>query len=182
MKAKEEYSIRLEMSQMHEEFIERMSEAYDDGYYVEAVWYCYAIFEQRISRLISKYLDKCIVPNDRTDDKSAAISTRITCLKKLIDANYGAFASFDKSVLEQISGWCEDRNELVHGLISLKHYKQYDEEFKKLAERGVPLVFELYDETTDFRNRWYADGEPSIPFPKDKCKCNKRKCINPACI
>ena len=34
MKAKEEYSIRLEMSQMHEEFIERMSEAYDAGYYV----------------------------------------------------------------------------------------------------------------------------------------------------
>lgn len=39
------------MAEMHEEFIERMSEAYDNQYYVEAVWYCYAIFEQRISRL-----------------------------------------------------------------------------------------------------------------------------------
>ena len=46
MKAKEEYSIRLEMSQMHEEFIERMSEAYDAGYYVEAVWH----YEEMVGR------------------------------------------------------------------------------------------------------------------------------------
>ena len=58
MKAKEEYNIRLEMSQMHEEFIDRMSEAYDNHFYVETVWYCYAIFEQRTNRLISKYIDK----------------------------------------------------------------------------------------------------------------------------
>ena len=38
MKAKEEYNIRLEMSQMHEEFIDRMSEAYDNHFYVETVW------------------------------------------------------------------------------------------------------------------------------------------------
>jgi hypothetical protein len=30
MKAKEEYSIRLEMAQMHKKFIERMYEAYND--------------------------------------------------------------------------------------------------------------------------------------------------------
>ena len=87
MNAKEEYKVRLEMSKMHEEFIERMSNSYDNNYYVESVWYCYAIFEQRISRLISKYIDKCPLP-DRTDDKSAAISTRITCLEKLIKAKY----------------------------------------------------------------------------------------------
>lgn len=182
MKAKEEYKIRLEMSQMHEEFIERMSDAYDNDFYVESVWYCYAIFEQRISRLISKYIDKCILYPDRADEKSAAISTRITCLKKLIDAKYGAFASFDKSLLERISAWCDDRNELVHGLITLKHYKQYDDEFKNLAQRGVPLVFELYDASTDLRNQWYAVNDPSVPFPVKKCKCNKQKCINPNCI
>ena len=66
MNAKEEYKVRLEMSKMHEEFIERMSNSYDNNYYVESVWYCYAIFEQRISRLISKYIDKCPLPDRNT--------------------------------------------------------------------------------------------------------------------
>lgn len=181
MNAKEEYKVRLEMSKMHEEFIERMSNSYDNNYYVESVWYCYAIFEQRISRLISKYIDKCPLP-DCTDDKSAAISTRITCLEKLIKAKYGSFDSFNSNLLIQIKQWCCDRNELVHGLISLKHYKQYDEEFKELAKRGVPLVFELYDACTDFRNKWYLSDNPINEFPNKNCKCNKRKCINPSCI
>ena len=32
MNAKEEYKVRLEMSKMHEEFIERMSNSYDNQY------------------------------------------------------------------------------------------------------------------------------------------------------
>lgn len=59
MIAKEEYAIRLKMAEMHEEYIERMSEAYDNQYYVEAVWYCYAIFEQRISRL-NPFFSDCL--------------------------------------------------------------------------------------------------------------------------
>lgn len=178
MKAKEEYAIRLKMAEMHEEFIERMSEAYDNQYYVEAAWYCYAIFEQRISRLITKYIDQCNRP-PRKDNKSVAISTRITCLKTVIQSNYGAYGLIDVALLDRITDWCDKRNILVHGLISLNHYEKYDEEFKNLAEIGVPLVFELYDVCTDFRNAWYNSNEPSTPFPSIKCKCKKQKCINP---
>lgn len=181
MKAKEEYEVRAKMAEMHEEFIERMSESYDKGFYVETVWYCYAIIEQRVSRLIAKYIDKCTIPK-RTDDKSVSISTRITCLKKLISAKYGAFDTFNADLLDRISKWCDERNELVHGLISFKHYKKYDEEFKSLAEEGVPLIFELYDACTDFRNHWYEIDEPTDVFPAEKCKCGKRQCINVDCI
>lgn len=182
MKAKEEYPIRLEMANMHEEFIERMSTSYDNHYYVETVWYCYAIFEQRVSRLISKYIDKCNLCEERTDDKSAAISTRIKCLKKVCKTNYCGFGSFDVALLDRILAWCDERNELVHGLISLQHYKKYDEEFGKLAKDGVPLVFELYDACTDLRNVWYESEETAEEFPVKKCVCNKKKCINPKCI
>lgn len=178
MKAKEEYAIRLQMAEMHEEFIDKMSNAYDNKHYVETVWYCYAIFEQRINRLISKYIEKCTLSPERTDDKSANISTRITCLKKVINAKYGVFCLLDVNLLEQISKWCEGRNALVHGLISFKHYKKYDEEFENLAKLGVPLVFELYDACTDFRNKWYKSNEPTEPFPVTKCKCKSKKCIN----
>ena len=115
MKAKEEYEVRAKMAVMHEEFIEQMSESYDKGFYVETVWYCYAIIEQRASRLIAKYIDKCTIPK-RNDDKSAFISTRITCLKKLIKAEYGAFDTSKADILDRISKWCDERNELVHCL------------------------------------------------------------------
>lgn len=180
MNAKEEYNIRLEMSDMHEEFIDKMSVAYDDKFYVEAVWYCYAIFDQRISRLIAKYIDKCTRPK-RTNKTTAAISTRINCLKKLVNTKYGAFDSFDVNLLNRILDWCHKRNELVHGLVSLEHYKKYDDEFKKLASLGVPLVFELYDACTNFRNKWYESDEPKGQFPIN-CKCKNNKCINENCI
>lgn len=182
MNAREEYSVRLQMAEMHEEFIESMSEAFDNKCYIEAVWYCYAIFEQRISRLISKYIDECPLYPDRTDDKSAAISTRITCVKDMIKNKYCSFEVMDVSLFTKIKNWCDSRNDLVHGLISLKHYKQYDKEFEKLAEEGVPLVFELYDACTELRNAWYGMDSVSGSFPKKKCKCKDKKCINPSIL
>lgn len=166
------------MAEMHEEFIERMSEAYDKHYYVEAAWYCYSIFEQRISRLVAKYIDKCKLCPDRTDDKSASISVRITCLKRVIKAKYGPFYLIDEDLMNRIQKWCEERNNLVHSLVSLDLYRKYDKEFEKLAKNGVPLVFELYDACTDLREQWYLMDEPSIPFPVKNCKCSKKKCIN----
>ena len=105
--------------------------------------------------LIAKYIDKCTIAPERTDDKSAAISIRIACLKKLIKAKYNSFELIDIDILNRISDWCKMRNELVHSLISLKHYRRFDEEFKNLADSGVPLVFELYDVITTFRENWY---------------------------
>lgn len=182
MKAKEEYSIRCEMSDMHEVFIERMSDAYDKGFYVEAVWFCYAIFEQRISRLIAKYIDKCDKFPERTDDSSASISIRIGCLINVINAKYGAFECLDVELFKRIKMWCRDRNALVHGLISLDHYKKFDDEFKLLAETGVTLVFELYDACTDFRKQWYKSKEINKSLSVKKCSCKNYKCINPKCI
>ena len=158
-----------------------MSVAYDNKHYVEAVWYCYAIFEQRINRLISKYIDECPVSN-RTDNKSAAISTRIICVTHMIENKYGCFDVMDVELFTRIKKWCGVRNELVHSLISLKHYRQYDKEFKKLAKEGVSLVFELYDACTDFRNAWYNMGNIVTTFPKERCKCKNKKCINPDII
>ena len=179
MKAKEDYKTRLEMAKMHDEFINQMHEAYDNEFYIETVWYCYAIFEQRISRLISKYIDFCNLKLDRDDDKSAAISTRVKCIRKMINAKSYGLEMFDLELFSKIENWCKKRNDLVHGLISLKLYKKYDEEFKCLADEGVPLVFELYEACTNYRNQWYKTDFSNIPFTVKNCKCGKQKCINP---
>ena len=128
--------------------------------------------------LIAKYIDKCTIAPERTDDKSAAISIRIACLKKIIKAKYNSFELIDIDILNRISDWCKMRNELVHSLISLKHYRRFDEEFKNLADSGVPLVFELYDVITTFRENWYLSENSIDDFPVKKCMCKKSKCVN----
>lgn len=178
MDAKESLEIRTQMAEMHEIFIEKMSCAYDQKHYVETVWYCYAIFEQRVCRLISKYIDKCNLSPERCDEKTVAISTRITCIKKMINHKYACFDSFKIDLFDRILNWCDKRNDLVHGLISLNHYKEFDKEFELLALEGVELVFELYDACTDFRELWYKQENVEIEFPITKCKCKNKKCIN----
>ena len=167
------------MAEMHDAFIDRLSESYDNEHYVESVWYCYAIFEQRINRLIIKCIDKCPVQKERSDKRTVAISTRIGCIKDLISAEYGAFEVIDISLMDRLLNWCNRRNELVHHLLSFDHYKSFDVEFRQLAHDGIPLVFELYDACTDFRNTWYRIDETEKGFPKKSCRCTKNKCLNP---
>lgn len=174
MKAAEPLSVRMEMVQMHDKYGQALDDAMKNGRYVEATWLCYAIFEQRINRLIEKHLHKC--PKEpKKKGKPAAISTRIKCIKKLIEKGYGGYGQLDKKEFERIESWCDRRNKLTHGLVSLEKYQKYDREFKALAQQGYPLVKELYKEGKTFREWWYATDSLEV-FPDIKCQC-KQQCI-----
>lgn len=175
MKQRESYEIRLEMARMHDTYIEDLHEAMKEARYVEASWLCYAIIEQRVTRLILKHLDNCPLEKKKKD-VPVSISTRLSCIKTLIENEYGGYAQMDKALFEEIEKWCKDRNELVHGLVSLEHYKHYDKEFEKLAKDGTPIVEKLYKEITKFREWYYRDGVFG-DFPKFKCMCKKYRCI-----
>ena len=174
MKTIEKYEKRVEMVKMHDEYINRMKESIKNEEYVEAVWFCYAIFEQRITRLILKHIS-CCPKKIKKEGKPAAITTRINCIKQLISNKYSSYELLDIKLLDEILTWCKTRNTLVHELISLEHYKKYDEEFKKLALEGEPLVLKLYEQITQFRKMWYKEESPKY-FPSIKCKCEYR-CI-----
>lgn len=176
MKAKEAYEKRLQMAEMHDVFLERLDNAFNDHNFIEATWICYSIFEQRVNRLILKYIDYCKIP-PREDDKTISISTRIKCLLKLVNNQYGVFAHFDETILQDILAWCDERNELTHGLVALDHYKKYETEFEGIAVRGRELVKRIYEEATKLREEWYDAPEPVNAFPP-KCKCKKQQCIN----
>ena len=163
----------MEMAQMHDSFLGKLRKAISEKQYVEASWLCYAIFEQRISRIIEKHIIKCPKGKRSKDEKPTSISTRILCLKKLIKCEYGVYAEFDKSLLEDIDKWCKKRNRLIHGLVSLDHYKMYDEEFKELALAGAPLVERLYAEATKVRE-WCRNDNQFPKFPEIKCRCAHR--------
>lgn len=173
----EPYEKRCEMAVMHDEFKRRLENAYEKGEYVEASWLCYAIFEQRIQRLIEKHIRKCPRPK-RNNNAPVSISTKIKCIRNLSEAKYGGYENFDIELLDAISKWCTKRNSLVHSLLDISTYRQYDKDFRALAESGIPLVERLYSEVTKVRN-WYYEknfGE----FPIIKCKC-KTRCIIEGC-
>lgn len=175
MKPNESRTVRDEMVSMHNEYIDRLEKAMESKSYVEASWLCYSLFEQRIKRLILKHISVCPKAKKKKG-KDATISTRIACLQELVASQYGGYKDFAPDLLPSISKWCDRRNDLVHGLVSLEHYKEYDKEFKALAEDGEPLVKSLYAESTRFRKWWYSNRE--LPaFPKFSCKCQKYRCL-----
>lgn len=175
MKQKESYSVRLEMAHMHDSFLERLESAMEEDQYVEASWLCYAIFEQRIARIISKHILKCPKGKRGENEKPVGIATKILCLKKLTKLEYGPYRDFDGELLNKIDKWCKKRNTLIHGLVSLEHYKKYDTEFRELASTGVPLVKQLYQEASKIRE-WCRDDNSFEKFPEIKCRCEHR-CI-----
>ena len=173
MKSKETYETRLEMAHMHDEFLERLDAAMKQHNYVEASWLCYAIFEQRITRIVEKHITKCPKQNRNDNKYHVGIRTKITCLKKLSKVQYGAYANFDSKLLSEIAGWCKKRNTLMHGLVSLELYKKYDKEFKDLAESGTPMVKKLYEEASKVRE-WCRSDHKFGAFPVIKCRCEYR--------
>ena len=175
MKPSEPYEVRLEMAEMHDTFLTNLNQAMKKKRYIEASWLCYAIFEQRTERLIRKHLIKCPKGKRGKDEKPVGISTKLVCLKKLCKAKYGPYSEFDKDLLTEISAWCKQRNELIHGLVSLEHYRKYDKEVEDLAISGAPLVGRLYKEAAKVRE-WCRGDHQFEKFPVIKCRCAHR-CI-----
>lgn len=168
------YEIRCKMAEMHDEMLKRLETAMDKKRYVEVSWLCYSIMEQRITRMIEKHVELC--PRlYRASKIPAGISTRITCIKRLINKKYDVYANVDHDLIVSILYWCKNRNALVHSLLSLETYMQYDEEFRKLAETGFPLAIKIYDEATKVRE-WSKEHEFG-EFPLRSCRCKKFKCI-----
>lgn len=175
MQPKESLEERTEMAHMHDEFLIRLDESMKHKQYVETSWLCYSIFEQRINRLILKQISRCPRP-PRVNGVPVAISTRINCLKELCIHRYGGYGEFDYDLLCKIDTWCKERNALVHDLITVSKYKQFDALFESLAIEGYPLVKRLYGEATKIRN-WWTKTKELDDFPEFKCKCKKKRCI-----
>ncbi len=177
MAKKESFETRCQMAKMHDAMVEKLNAAMKKQEYVEASWLCYSIFEQRVTRLIQKHLNKCPKQCRSEKAKDAGISTRIDCIVKLAKQGYGAYAQIDYSVFVKVKKWCRCRNTLVHSLLDINSYRKYDTAFKELAEEGSQLVPLIYTEATKVRNWCNADN--SFPkFPEIRCQCKSQKCIH----
>ena len=177
MPKKEALDTRLQMARMHDSMVEKLDSAMKKGEYVEASWLCYAIFEQRVTRIIQKHLHKCPRQHRSEKAKDVGISTRLDCIIKLTKQGYGGYTHVEHKVFSQIKKWCKQRNLLVHSLLDIKSYKKYDEAFKELAEEGYLLVPQVYDEAAKIRN-WCNENNSFPKFPELKCQCRNQRCIH----
>ncbi len=162
---------------MHDDALQRIDKAISNKQSIEACWLCYSCFESRITRTLEKVSARCVERRCYQNPR-IGIQTRIKCLKRLGRVSYAGVEVFDNQLLGRISKWCEERNVLVHALVTLNNYYGMDEKFLQLAVRGKPLVERLYVQTTEFRNKYYQLEELS-EFPERVCeKCRplqKRK-------
>ncbi len=163
MQAKDSYEDRVHMAEMHNDVRKKIETAVESEHYIEACWLCYACFESRITRTLEKVSEKC--PNRGCyQNIRVGIRKKINCLKKLSNQKYLGMERFDKNLFKQIEDWCDERNILVHALVTLENYDDMDEQFIYLSQSGLNLVKELYAQTTTFRNNYYiADKLPQFP-------------------
>jgi hypothetical protein len=163
MKKIDSLKTRTQMVEMHTVYKNDLNEAMSKGNYITATWLCYSIIEQRTNRVIEKYLFQC--PKEKRKEKTSdtcAISTRLKCIKYLNEMNYACFISISSNLIQDILDWCEKRNSLMHDLVKITRYKNYDKEFKCIAIKGCDLVNEYYKAADTFRE-WYQDDENELP-------------------
>lgn len=176
MQPKETLETRTQMAHMHDDVLKRIEKAINNKSYFEACWICYACFESRVQRIMDKLI--CVCPkNERTDGRFAGISTKIDCLTRLARSEYLHMSKEDVDTLNSIKGWCKERNDLTHGLVTIEKYDASEKEFERLAKGGKTLVNRAYNTASKIRQQYYeVTALPEFPDKID-CRCRlKSKC------
>lgn len=162
----DDYVTRQEMVRMHNEFINKINEAVETNNYIIATWLCYAVFEQRIHRILEKIITQCPKERRSSNDRPTSISTKIGCLKKLIKYSYASLDGVDTQLLVDIEEWNRKRNTLTHSLVRLDTYHDINQNFEEVARSGQELVARLYSEAGKVRVL-FMSMEKIPDFPAD---------------
>ena len=179
LKPLENIEDRLAMAAIHDDVLARIDSALDEGAYIDACWYAYSCFESRIERIMLKLMGGC--PKlPRTDNSNpTGITTKIECIVRLCRNGHPFLSGASPDRFNTIKGWCRERNDLAHKLVTLEKYPNADADFRNLATRSKRLIIYAYEVASMVRNRYYT-AETTIPIDLSiagKCRCRERRCI-----
>lgn len=165
------------MAKMHNSVLKRIDMACKNRQYIEVCWLCYACFESRVNRVLSKICGGC-TKEERTDSRHVGITTKLECYVRLIKSKYPLLSKEYYQLLNTVKGWYKERNDLIHDMVSLECYNDADKELKNLTIRGVTLVKNIYSLSTDVINYYYQAKEiPVFDMSVVKSCKLKKKCI-----
>ena len=183
MKSTEDKDTRLKRVDMHDYFLNRINHAMEHSNYIEASWLIYACFENRYFRTVSKYREYCKYCRSASKcNKKAknelALATKIKCVKRLHENKVPCISeSFDYSIFKDTLKWVDDRNNLMHDLLSLELYENTDGLFKANAEAGLELLLKTYEYCTRFREKFYSEGYVFVmpDIAAEACPCKPQQ-------
>lgn len=122
-------------SSLYREYITRMDAAHREGQNLQAIWYAYAILEDR---LISMLDNSGGVPVDKKGKPIRMLGPKREALAKRTKTDPLLKVNFDNRAIRL---WSKDRNDLMHGMadgsLSLQ---QVDSLAQQTADTGVSLV------------------------------------------
>jgi hypothetical protein len=179
MKSTEKMEERLNLVDMHNFFLKKIDDAICEERYIEASWLIYSCIENRFFRTLQKYKKQCKYCSGKCkkNKNELAISTKIACVKRLLENNVNCISeSFTPELLENTRLWVKNRNNMMHDLLSLETYQDMDERFKISSIEGKELLDQLYNACTLFREKFYTDGYEFV-FPEvamEGCICKPR--------
>ena len=183
MKSTEELSKRLKRVDMHDYFLNRIALAMKNENYIEASWLIYSCLENRYFRTVMKYREHCKYCRskskcNKTTKNELALKTKISCVERLYQAGVPCIAdAYESSIFKKTKDWIDERNDLMHDLLSLEYYENTDERFKKSAEEGKILLDKTYTYCTEFRKLFYSDGYQFVMPDEaaEKCPCKSKE-------
>ena len=139
MKSTEKMEERLNLVDMHNFFLKKIDDAICEERYIEASWLIYSCIENRFFRTLQKYKKQCKYCSGKCkkNKNELAISTKIACVKRLLENNVNCISeSFTPELLENTRLWVKNRNNMMHDLLSLETYQDMDERFKISSIEG----------------------------------------------
>ncbi len=178
MKSTEDKTLREQMVDMHQFFLDRINDAITNERYIEASWLIYSCIENRFFRIIQKYKNQCKYCKGKCkkNKNELSISTKVSCVKRLCEHKVSCISdAFTEEQLEEIRIWVKRRNTLMHDLLSMESYRNTDEDFKAAAIEGQVILGKLYSSCTQFRKKFYAKGYVFV-FPEEAmnaCSCSR---------
>ena len=119
----------------YEETFDRLNEALNSDFYLEASWIEYSLFEDRTNSLLDKTGGLLSDPRASIDKKLKELEKRSTT-----DAGLLHIPEFP-DILDEIRKWKNKRNPLMHQMVDLpRKWEDINTDAKNLAESGSTLI------------------------------------------
>lgn len=162
---------------MHKDFFDKVKEAKDNGYYLEAIFVEYAAMESRLEVMCGLLGLPCNKFLDDVKRKEIIISKRIECLKRVYNQHlldeYPQLRMTNK-LWKNLEEWLDKRNRYVHGLFKKpEKYKNRKDNSSTIAERGYEFTDLLYSEVNRLR-RIKKNHSEKLTKCESECKRNCR--------
>lgn len=163
----------------HKNTIDRCKSAIDQGFYFEAIFILYNIFESRVNKIFKILNMPCGIDDDYS--MKVGIGRKLFCLSEFINNDRDIFGNTkfaSPSQPKKIRKWCERRNTRTHALLQdTDKYEHLIVDTKKLAIDGYEYALILYKETN--RLKYLQKKKPEL-FQNHKCECcpKDKSCIS----